>query len=158
MMQGKPFLHIEVDEHSSEVGLVTRVEAFVNSLINLETIKAEKAMAYLERMPRKNEHIKKGFHDLRPGTIIHLPQMLPYADVVKELLRAKGIAAEMLPPTDRDAMDIGRRYTIAGEYFSLTCLLGRYFPDMPVQPQTVPPWPFCFPGMKVRKWTASTAG
>ena len=31
-MQGKPYLQIEVDEHSSKVGVITRIEAFLNSL------------------------------------------------------------------------------------------------------------------------------
>ncbi|WMJ89238.1 acyl-CoA dehydratase activase-related protein [Anaerocolumna sp. MB42-C2] len=31
-MRGKPYLHIEIDEHSSGVGIITRVEAFINSL------------------------------------------------------------------------------------------------------------------------------
>ena len=32
MMGHKPYLHIEVDEHSSDVGIITRVEAFASSL------------------------------------------------------------------------------------------------------------------------------
>ncbi len=32
MMAGKPFLELEVDEHSGEAGIVTRVEAFLESL------------------------------------------------------------------------------------------------------------------------------
>lgn len=31
-MGGKPYLQIEVDEHFSKVGVITRVEAFLNSL------------------------------------------------------------------------------------------------------------------------------
>ncbi len=31
-MKGKPYLHIEVDEHSADAGLVTRLEAFLDSL------------------------------------------------------------------------------------------------------------------------------
>ncbi len=124
MMQGKPFLHIEVDEHSSSVGLITRVEAFVNSLNNLETTKAEKAETYLARTLSKDENIKKDFRDLQPDATVYLPQMEPYADMATEILRAEGVAAETLPPTNREAVDIGRSFTIAEEYFSLTCLLG----------------------------------
>ena len=32
LMGAKPYLNIEVDEHSSDVGVVTRLEAFINSL------------------------------------------------------------------------------------------------------------------------------
>ena len=34
MMEDRPFLHLEVDEHFSDVGVLTRLEAFVNSLKN----------------------------------------------------------------------------------------------------------------------------
>jgi predicted nucleotide-binding protein (sugar kinase/HSP70/actin superfamily) len=40
-MKDKPYLHLEVDEHASNVGVMTRIEAFVDSLkdnrINGET-------------------------------------------------------------------------------------------------------------------------
>lgn len=36
-MGSKPYLHIEVDEHSSKVGVITRVEAFINSIKNCNT-------------------------------------------------------------------------------------------------------------------------
>lgn len=35
-MGSKPYLHIEVDEHSSKVGVITRVEAFINSIKNCD--------------------------------------------------------------------------------------------------------------------------
>ncbi len=31
-MKGKPFMHLEVDEHSADAGMVTRIEAFLDSL------------------------------------------------------------------------------------------------------------------------------
>ena len=30
-LQGKPFLHIEIDEHSADAGAITRCEAFLDS-------------------------------------------------------------------------------------------------------------------------------
>ena len=37
IMDGKPYLNIEVDEHSSGVGVITRLEAFINSLTGIVT-------------------------------------------------------------------------------------------------------------------------
>ena len=34
-MRGKPYLEIEIDEHSSDVGAITRLEAFLDSLKNV---------------------------------------------------------------------------------------------------------------------------
>ncbi|MBW2621574.1 MAG: CoA activase, partial [Deltaproteobacteria bacterium] len=36
IMRGKPYLEIEIDEHSSDVGAVTRLEAFLDSLDNVD--------------------------------------------------------------------------------------------------------------------------
>ncbi|MCK7534531.1 MAG: hypothetical protein MZV63_27740 [Marinilabiliales bacterium] len=35
-LKGKPFLHLEVDEHSADAGMVTRIEAFLDSLKGAE--------------------------------------------------------------------------------------------------------------------------
>ena len=35
-LKGKPFLHLEVDEHSADAGMVTRIEAFLDSLKGVE--------------------------------------------------------------------------------------------------------------------------
>ena len=35
-MRGKPYLEIEIDEHSSDVGAITRLEAFLDSLKNVK--------------------------------------------------------------------------------------------------------------------------
>ena len=31
-MKGKPYMHLEVDEHSADAGMITRFEAFLDSL------------------------------------------------------------------------------------------------------------------------------
>ena len=40
-MRGKPYLQIEVDEHSADVGAITRLEAFLDSLKNIREDNAE---------------------------------------------------------------------------------------------------------------------
>src|SRR5690606_4131267 len=37
-MNGKPYLHLEVDEHSADAGLITRCEAFLDSLSGYEKV------------------------------------------------------------------------------------------------------------------------
>jgi len=126
-MRGKPYLHIEVDEHTSGIGVITRLEAFVNSLNNPDTKSAESKDTEQKRVSRKNENIRKNFLELRQGTTLYLPRMLPYAEIAQALLLSRGMAAELLPVTSRDTVGIGRKFTIAEEYFSLTALLGDVF-------------------------------
>jgi predicted nucleotide-binding protein (sugar kinase/HSP70/actin superfamily) len=37
-MERKPFLEIEVDEHSADAGVLTRCEAFLDSLENIKKL------------------------------------------------------------------------------------------------------------------------
>ena len=39
VLGGKPYLHLEIDEHSADAGAVTRLEAFFDSLENVDTVK-----------------------------------------------------------------------------------------------------------------------
>lgn len=123
-MQGKPYLHIEVDEHSSAVGVITRLEAFVNSLNNLDAQTAEKADDHPKRSASKDENLKNDLTALRPDTTLWLPPMTPYTDIVAALLRSKGVPAEVLPETNQETLSVGRQFSIAEEYFSLTALMG----------------------------------
>jgi predicted nucleotide-binding protein (sugar kinase/HSP70/actin superfamily) len=41
-MKGKPYLHLEVDEHSADAGLITRCEAFLDSLTGYQKVKGVK--------------------------------------------------------------------------------------------------------------------
>ena len=126
-MQGKPYLHIEVDEHTSGVGVITRLEAFVNSLRNLDAKTARYVDPDHKKVVRKDENIKSDLDSLRPDTTLYLPPLHPYAEIVRALLVSKGVSAKVLPGACRDTVDIGRRFTIVEEYFSLTALLGDVF-------------------------------
>ena len=42
-MRGKPYLQIEVDEHSADVGAITRLEAFLDSLKNVKNGRSRKS-------------------------------------------------------------------------------------------------------------------
>ena len=138
-MQGKPYLHIEVDEHSSRVGVLTRVEAFVNSLENRKPRRAKAVAAYLENVRHKDENIKEDITALAEGQTLYLPYMHAHAHILRELIALKGVAAEVLPPTNRDTADLGRNSTIVEEYFSLTALLGDVFSRCRSQPNGAPP-------------------
>ncbi len=129
-MGGKPYLHIEVDEHSSGVGVMTRVEAFVNSLKEKETQKAEALEVYSNRVVHNKVNIKNDLNDLEAGTILYLPYMYPYSDIFKEILIQKGINAKVLSKTTKASVEAGRKFTITEEYFSLTALLGDIFKEL----------------------------
>ncbi len=130
LMNGKPYLHIEVDEHSSGVGVITRVEAFINSLKKAEVPEADEMEAYLNSIAHKDVNIKKSLSQLEDNSIVYLPNLHPYSEIFKEILIEKGINTRVLPATSRSSVDVGRKFTITEEYFSLTALLGDVFKEL----------------------------
>ncbi|GMA97262.1 acyl-CoA dehydratase activase [Pelosinus sp. IPA-1] len=116
-MQGKPYLHIEVDEHSSSVGVITRLEAFVNSLDNYDAKTA--AAEVLEHIPKSTKEIME--------RKVLLPNIYPYSQVLCEWFKVKGIAAEILPQTKQASLELGKRFTKSKEYLSMYSLLGDIF-------------------------------
>ena len=121
-MRGKPYLHIEVDEHSSGVGVITRIEAFINSLKNCNFS--------LENSDVRDADIKKSIGEVDNLKNLYLPYMYPYSNIFKEMFISKGINAKILPITDRKSVDIVRKFTITEEYFALTSLLGDVFKEL----------------------------
>ncbi|SEP37777.1 acyl-CoA dehydratase activase [Propionispora vibrioides] len=115
-IQGKPYLHIEVDEHSSSVGVITRLEAFINSLDHYDgkTVTAESATEKAE--PSGTE----------AGKLV-LPNLYPYSQVLGEWFTKKGIATEVLPASTQKSLEVGKQFTKSKEYVSLFSLLGDVF-------------------------------
>ncbi len=129
-MKGKPYLHIEVDEHSSGVGVITRVEAFINSLKNTEVKALGNIKSYSNNILHKEANIKSRISELSSNTVLYLPYIYPYSEIFQQILIHKGINARVLPGTNRASVDAGRKFTITEEYFSLTALLGDVFKEL----------------------------
>jgi predicted nucleotide-binding protein (sugar kinase/HSP70/actin superfamily) len=101
-IDSKPFLQIEVDEHSSDTGVITRLEAFLDSLKNINT----KARRHKETRSTKSK-IKK--------RTLYLPRMSDHAFPLAAAIRACGVDAEVLPPSDDITLDLGRQHTSGRE-------------------------------------------
>lgn len=124
IMAGKPYLNIEVDEHSSGVGVITRLEAFVNSLIGIPTETADSMDTYPGRVSHLTTSIKTGLSGWPDNTTVYVPDMYPYSKIFCECLKKSGADVKTLPKTDPSSIDAGRKYTVTNEYFSMTALIG----------------------------------
>ncbi len=99
----KPFLLIELDEHSGDAGFITRCEAFYDS------IKGGERISKSRRIAAKSE-IKK-------ERTIYLPNMCDAAKALASAMRYAGIDAKVLPPPDEESIIIGRQFTSGRECF-----------------------------------------
>jgi len=126
-MKGKPYLHIEIDEHSSGVGIITRVEAFINSIKNIPVKPAADIQTYLADIRHEPTRIQTSLESLEESTVLYLPYLYPYTGILRENLQKRGINAKVLPASSKASIEAGRKYTITEEYFSLAALLGNVF-------------------------------
>jgi len=104
--EGKPFLTIEVDEHSTDAGIITRCEAFVDTIRNART--------HGTSMPIPMISISSDHNNRRR---IYLPYMIDHGYVLAAAMRYCGVDAEALPESDETTLDLGRKYTTGKECF-----------------------------------------
>ncbi|WP_320171844.1 acyl-CoA dehydratase activase [Maridesulfovibrio sp.] len=123
IMKEKPFLTIEVDEHSSSVGVQTRVEAFVNSLRQTPVLKSPSIEELVDNGTSNPVNISIECSGFGPGTVL-LPNIHPYSEIACSIFTANGVNAAVAGPTCPESIDLGRKYSSGNEYFSLTALLG----------------------------------
>jgi len=124
-MHGKPYLSLEIDEHSADVGMLTRCEAFIDTIKNARTT----AYTYKKITPTVS------FSSLsRDGRTLYIPYMDDHGYIVAAALRAAGIKAEPLEPSDEQSLIIGRKHTSGRECFPSIITTGdilkkSYSPD-----------------------------
>jgi predicted CoA-substrate-specific enzyme activase len=127
IMQGKPFLEIEIDEHSADVGAITRLEAFLDSLDNVVI------------RPPEDRPVARRF--TRPkGRTIYIPPMTDHSLAVAAAFEACGGRAEVLPESDQRTLELGRRYTSGKECYPCTLTTGdllKLLMDRGVKPEEV---------------------
>ncbi len=105
-MGSKPFLQLEIDEHSADAGAVTRAEAFLDSVGNF----------------RDKEHegldiaLKSLTGDARERTI-YIPNMADHAYALRAAFAANGLNAVVMDMPDEESLKLGRKYTTGKECY-----------------------------------------
>jgi predicted nucleotide-binding protein (sugar kinase/HSP70/actin superfamily) len=97
-MGGKPFGELEIDEHAAEAGIVTRLEAFV------DTIKGFARSATQHKV--SPEDIYRGVPTvIKSNKTFLLPNMSAHVELIGAAMEAYGIRALALPePDERDLL------------------------------------------------------
>jgi len=145
----RPFLKLEVDEHSAGAGVITRCEAFIDSLNNLKNAKkttdireekpAAADMGINEEDNGRGQSLLQGgdlaerHADIKSmpqatfkkeqGRTIYIPYMSDSAVVLKHAFRSAGLDAEMLH-SDDETLKWGRRYTLGKECYPFIITTG----------------------------------
>ncbi|MEC4675440.1 MAG: acyl-CoA dehydratase activase [Nitrospirota bacterium] len=114
-MSGKPYLHIEIDAHSADAGVVTRCEAFLDSIENRRIEGRESKVREWSRMTGKT---------ISTGRTIYIPLMSDHAYVLAGAFESCGIEAEVLPGSSREAVDMGKKYVSGKECYPCAVTTG----------------------------------
>ncbi len=98
IMGGKPLGQLEIDEHAAEAGIVTRLEAFVDTIKGFarSARQHEGRRKYIYRETSALINAKKTFL---------IPRMAPHAELLSPLMEAYGLKAIVLPePNERNLL------------------------------------------------------
>ena len=105
----KPFLQLEIDEHSADAGMVTRLEAFLDSVGNGK----RKCVAKASIPPQYKTSKQK--------RKLYVPGMSDHSIGMAAAFRACGVDAAVLKESDEETLYYGRKYTSGKECYP--CIL-----------------------------------
>ncbi len=114
-MEGKPYLHLEIDAHSADAGAVTRCEAFLDSIGNERRrgpgpapVKARNSPSFTPRSKRT----------------VYIPRMSDHALAIAAAFEYCGTDAEVLPESSKEAVDIGKKFVSGKECYPCAVTTG----------------------------------
>jgi len=137
IMGKKPSLTLELDSHTADAGLDTRVEAFVDivsayrKLVSQDEIDMAEKPFVPARTSRRDEVIHivttagEAISLTDPRTTVLLPSMGKLgSDAIAAVLRGLGIRAVASPPADESILKLGRGHTSCKECLPLILTTG----------------------------------
>jgi len=114
-MAGKPYLQLEIDEHSADAGAITRIEAFLDSLNGATVNKRTASFSVVHKSTGKG-----AFRDKK----VYLQSMTDHAHALAAAFRSCGVQAEVLPESDEETIRIGREHSSGRECYPLALTTG----------------------------------
>ncbi len=106
--KGKPYLQLEIDEHSADAGAITRCEAFLDSLKNVKSLIATSEKPQARAVTDRTRKI-------------YIPYMCDHAYATAAALRACGVDADVFSESDEETLNWGRKFTTGKECYP--CIL-----------------------------------
>ncbi|MCX5999632.1 MAG: acyl-CoA dehydratase activase [Chloroflexi bacterium] len=121
IMGNKPLGQLEIDEHAAEAGLITRLEAYV------DTIKGFSRSANAQRTSPPNDFYRTAPVTLKnDGKFILIPRMATHAEVLAAAMQAFGTKAVVLPEPDQRNLVYSNKMTSGKECLPYRVTLGDF--------------------------------
>ncbi len=119
IMGGKPLGQLEIDEHAAEAGIVTRLEAFV------DTISGHAGLAREPKVRRADIRRHTLPIDNTSKTLV-IPYMAPFVRVLAGVVEAVGGNVRVLPETDERSLNFSNQLTAGTECLPYRLTLGDF--------------------------------
>jgi predicted CoA-substrate-specific enzyme activase len=114
-MSGKPYLYLEIDEHSADAGAITRCEAFLDSIANKQS-----GINDLPVRLRDNSDALSFTHQ----RTVYIPHMSDHVIALAAAFEYCGVPAEILPESSSEAVDVGKKYVSGKECYPCAVTTG----------------------------------
>ncbi len=121
IMGDKPYLSVEVDEHQSAVGVVTRIEAFLNSLQHVENA-GDGSQKEAEMCEYASISMTLALPNDR--TIVLLPLSV-YTELYAKYLSHQGYSVRVSPDYTWEDLEAGKAESISKEYATFSAMAGQ---------------------------------
>ncbi len=121
IMGGKPLGQLEIDEHAAEAGIVTRLEAYVDTINGFaRSSRAQEDLAH-DRDIRRYAYTR-----FNQSKLVLLPRMCEHAEILAAAMQAFGVDARVLPEPDERNMLYSNRVTSGKECLPYRVTLGSF--------------------------------
>jgi predicted CoA-substrate-specific enzyme activase len=125
IMGGKPLGQLEIDEHAAEAGIVTRLEAFVDTITGFSRSAGE-------HKARRQDIYRGTVATVSSQKTVLIPMMAPYVEAVAAAMDANGARTVVLPEPDERNILYSNQVTTGAECLPYRVTLGdfmRYYYD-----------------------------
>ncbi|HOG43940.1 MAG TPA: acyl-CoA dehydratase activase [bacterium] len=126
-MKGRPMLILELDEHDSDGGYRTRIEAYIDVVKGYLKNKEKSA-----EKPMPDEFLAD--RPLDKGKVWTPPMHRVGTPLFAAAFRGYGYDSEPLPPETRNEFNLGKRYTRGAECLPMTLTLGAILNQAQLDP------------------------
>ncbi len=121
IMGDKPLGQLEIDEHAAEAGIVTRLEAFVDTITDY----AASSRSY--SFPTDVESIRRYSRStISTNKVVLIPNMASHASVLAAAMQHYGVRAVLLPESDERNLRYANRVTSGKECLPYRVSLGDF--------------------------------
>ena len=129
IMGGKPMGQLEIDEHAAEAGLVTRLEAFVDTITSYASLRNAE--------PPQPAAIRRSSASINAtDKLLVVPRMAPFIEVAGAVLESAGCRVLVLPEPAEENLLLANRVTSGTECLPYRVTLGDYLRFFQNNPQS----------------------